>query len=736
MYLRIFGALFGALICSQLLAQEISGKVVDAKSGEPIPGVNIYRESTTIGTTSGVDGSFSYDFGNELPVGIIFSFVGYKQDTVLVSSFDPLIVELSSAVEMDVVEVQESRDAFTMSAASKRNTEEINRGVLRKAACCNLSESFETSASVDVVFTDAISGTRKIQMLGLDGIYVQNLFEGIPFNRGLNNVIGFDDIPGPWLQAVQLTKGSGTVQNSYESMTGEINIEYIRPEEDALYADIFANTQSRYEGNIIFSKPLNKRWSTALFVSANSQKQKVDNNNDGFLDMPLREGINLMNRWKYMGDYVRSQFAVRYHEEDRNSGQTNFDYQNDFGTNNSYGVGINVKHGEVFGKVGILAKEREDRSFGIRATASKTRINSFYGNYIYSGNQESFRANAIFITKWSEYSDHNFTLGAHYLYDYYDEVFQDSSFVRRESVPGAYLEYTYERPRFTMILGARNDWHNIYGNQFSPRVHLKYNLRPLTSIRATIGRGFRAPNVFADQLGLLASSRQVIVLETPEAEVSWNTGISFLHKFELFNREAVFNTDYYFTHFENQLVVDRDTDARRLMFYNLDGTSYAHNVQAEIQFSPIKSLGVKLAYKYQDVQIQYLNEQLQKPLVPQNRLLFNVGYSWDDMKWVADFTINYFGTSRIPSTASNPEELQLDSRSEDFILMNAQLNRVLGKFEVYVGSENLGNFIQPNAIVDPENPFGKNFDATLIYGPVNGRTFYAGVRFKMENQKK
>ncbi len=735
MYLRIFGAFFGALLCSQLSAQEISGKVVDAKTGEPIPGVNIYRESTTTGTSSGVDGSFTHNFGSDFPFALVFSFVGYNQDTIRVKSNEDLRVELSSAVEMDVVEVEGSRNAFTMSAASKRNTEEINRGVLRKGACCNLSESFETSASVDVVFTDAVSGTRKIQMLGLEGIYVQKMFEGVPFNRGLNNIVGLDEIPGPWLNAVQLTKGTGTVQNSYESMTGEINIEFLQPTEEALYADLFGNNQSRYEGNIIYTKPLNSKWSTGIFLSGKMQNEKVDNNNDGFLDMPLREGFNLMNRWKYKGDYVRSQFIVRYHEEDRRSGQNDFDYQNDFGTNNSYGVGVNVRHGEAMGKLGFLSKKREDQSLGIRATASRTEVDSYFGDYIYTGVQENFRVNAIAMTRLSRYSDHNFAFGAHYLYDDYQESFNDSTFSRKESVPGAYFEYTYERPRLSLIVGARNDWHNLFGNQFSPRIHAKYNFRPLTSLRATIGRGYRSPNAFADQLGLLATSREVIVLESPREEISWNTGLSLLHKFELFGRDAVFNADYYYTQFENQLVADRDTDARRLYFYNLDGSSFAHSFQAEFQFVPIKALGVKFAYKYQDVQIEYLTGQLQKPLAPQNRFLLNLGYSWNEEKWIADFTINYFGTSRIPSTAANPEELQLSNRSEDFFLINAQLNRVLGNFEVYIGSENLGNFIQPDAIVDPENPFGNNFDATLIYGPINGRTIYAGVRFKLENKK-
>jgi outer membrane receptor protein involved in Fe transport len=284
------------------------------------------------------------------------------------------------------------------------------------------------------------------------------------------------------------------------------------------------------------------------------------------------------------------------------------------------------------------------------------------------------------------------------------------------------------------VAGARYDAHNLFGGQFSPRLHLKYNLRPLTTIRTTLGRGFRSANAFGDQLGLLASSRIVRVIDTPQAEESWNTGISFLHKFKLFNRDAVINTDYYFTYFENQLVVDRDFSARQLLFYNLDGESYAHSWQADFQMEPLRGLGLKFSYKYQFVQTDYIEGSLDKPLIPRHRALFNAGYTSPDGKWYLDFTANYYGVSRLPGTEMNPEELQLNEKSDPFFLLNSQITRTIGNFEVYAGSDNLGNFIQDNAIVDAENPFGQFFDASMIYGPLNGRTIYLGVRFNFEKK--
>lgn len=718
------------------LSAQITGTVSERETGNPLPGASVVWLGTTQGTVTDGQGQFSLDAPETLPAELLFSYVGYTSDTLTVRSSSKVVeVSLSSSVEMQAVEVTEERDAFSMSAASKVNVESINRAVLRKAACCNLSESFETTASVDVVLNDAVTGTKKIQMLGLEGIYVQKLFEGIPFNRGLGNVLGFDQFPGPWINSIQLTKGVGTVLNGYESMSGQINLNFLPPDgNERVYADVFANNQGRYEGNLVWTKPLSERWSTALFAGGHFQDQKVDRNDDGFLDMPTREGIKLMNRWKYFGDYFRSQFMASYAYEDRTSGQRDFNFNDDFGSEDVYGFGMEVNQIDLMAKAGILSKKREDRSLGIHTIFSRTDVDSYFGNNPYIGEQTTGRLNVTLEQKFSQYSDHSISTGLHFLYDEYNEAYRDSAFSRIERVPGAFAEYTYERPRFTLVAGARYDAHNLYGGQFSPRLHLKYNFRPLTTLRTTLGRGFRSANAFGDQLGLLASSREVRVIDTPQAEESWNTGVSFLHKFELFDRQAVINTDYYYTWFENQLVVDRDFSARQLLFYNLDGESTAHSVQADFQMEPLKGLGIKFSYKYQVVETDYLEGKLQKPLIPEHRALVNLGYTSPDGYWYVDFTTNYYGVSRLPDTQMNPEDLQLDAESENFLLFNTQVTRTLGNFEVYVGSENLGNFIQSDAIVDAENPFGDYFDASMIYAPLNGRTFYAGVRFNFEKQ--
>ena len=737
---NILLALTGLLLPILTQAQTLRGIVVDASNGQPLPGVNLVWEGTSEGTASDIDGSFGLDLHRHLPHPLIVSFVGYQTAKLTITeanAAERIRIELAPGTTMDAVEIEGSQSTFSMSATSTLNAEQINRGVLRKAACCNLSESFESTATVDVVMNDGVTGARKIQMLGLEGIYVQTLFEGVPINRGLSNVLGFDGIPGPWINAIQLTKGIGSGVNGYESMTGQINLEFLPPcnANEPVYADVFASNQGRFEANVIHNKMIGSRWSTALFAGAATQVLEMDQNNDNFMDMPLRDSYRLMNRWQYLGDKFQLRMIGRYSREERTSGELGFRRGEHLGTQDRYGFGFNHDEAELLVKAAFLSEKREDRSLGITGGYTYTDMDAFFGNNAYFGTQHSARINTIFEQKFAEISDHSFRTGLSFQYDDFAESWQDSSFARTELVPGAFAEYTFERPRFTAVAGARNDWHNLFGNQLSPRLHLKYNLQPLTSLRATMGRGFRAPNAFADNLGMLASSRVVRVLNTPQAESSWNTGLSFLHKFEIGGREAFVNLDGYYTWFENQLVVDRDENPQLLLFYNLEGRSTAYSLQADFQMEPLRGLGIKASYKYQEVWVDYLSARLEKPLVPRHRALFNVGYTTKKGHWYFDLTANYTGTQRLPSTALNPEDVQLPERGESFVVLNGQVNRIFNHVEVYLGVENLNNFIQPNAILDAENPFGAFFDASMIYGPLNGRMFYAGVRLKLNTAK-
>lgn len=725
----------------EFFSQEIKGKVVETKSDKkeiPLFGANVYWSGTTLGTTTDAEGNFVIQTA-ELPASLVVSYVGYKSDTIYLKNTpgQTLKIMLQSIVELNAVEVEAKQQTTQISTINPINVEKITQSELKKAACCNLSESFETNATVDVTYTDAVSGAKKIQMLGLTGAYSQIMFENIPLIRGMSSNYGFGYIPGTWIKSISVIKGSGSVINGYESIAGQLCLDFIQPDEsERLFINVYGNHQQRAELNVHAAKKFNEKWSTMLFAHGNNQNMKQDLNKDLFLDMPVKQQVTAMNRWKYQSKNLISQFGIRAMQEDRQGGQLAFEHHRDRGTTNSYGMGIFDRQLDVFAKNGFLFAEQPFKSVGVITTARIHALNSFYGLRKYKGFQKNLYANIIYQDIISN-SLHTIKTGASYMLDDYDETYSpntafDSVFTRTESVPGLFAEYTYnDEEKYSAVVGMRGDMHNLYGLFLSPRLHLKYNFLPLSAIRLSAGRGYRRPNVFVENATVLASSRQVIVEQNVQPEVAWNGGISITHKFTIRERDAVMNVDFFRTEFENQLVVDLE-NTREVRFYNLSGRSFSNSAQMDFSFEPVKKLDVKTSYKWYDVQTQYHSGLKQKPLVPRSRALFNIAYTTKYDKWKFDATLQWYGMSRLPDTSTNPEIYRINNYSENYYVINSQVSRNFLKWEVYLGVENLLQYMQPNAIIAAQEPFGNNFDASLIWGPINGRTIYAGFRYSIK----
>lgn len=720
---------------------QLEGKVVqkeDKGPETPVPGAAVFWLGTTNATTTDGDGHFSISYPDSLPAYLIVASLGTGNDTIRIIAKDNKQhkITLGTSVQLDEVNIVSVQSGTNVSAITPINTELITNKELRKAACCNLSESFETNASVDVNFTDAVSGAKQIQMLGLDGIYTQILSENLPLIRGLSSSYGLNYMPGPWIESILITKGTGSVVNGYESITGQIQVEMLEPDKaDRFYINGYANDEERFEGNAHYAHRFNEKLSTIAFGHFSDNSKRVDMNGDRFLDLPLMRQYNLFNRWHYSdGNRIEGQFGVKGLQETRQGGQTTFDYDRDFGTNNAYGFGVDTKQFEVFCKNGFLFPDKPYKSIGLMTSARYHDQSSYFGNRKYDGEQRSFYFNGIYQTGIKGKEKHTIKFGPSLIVDDYRESFNDSAFTRREIVPGVFTEYTLSEKShriYSLVAGVRADYHNIYGLMVNPRLHLKYNFRPLTALRLSAGRGFRVANIFVENASIFASSRTVEVMEELRPEVAWNYGASFLHKFQLFGHEAVFNADYFRTQFENQVVVDIE-DVNKIKFYNLHGQSYSNSFQADISFHPVESMEVKMAYKNYDVKSTYSGDLLQKPLVPANRALFNISYYTKFEKWKFDYTLKWLGESRLPNTSSNPVQYQLPSHSDDYFIMNAQVTKKFKYFEVYLGAENIANYTQKNPILASEDPFGEHFDASMIWAPVNGRMIYTGFRYSLK----
>ncbi|MEN8226425.1 MAG: TonB-dependent receptor, partial [Bacteroidota bacterium] len=612
-------------------------------------------------------------------------------------------------------------------------TQNINGAELQKAACCNLSESFETNASVDISYSDAVTGAKQIQLLGLRGTYSQLMTENIPNLRGLATSFGLGYIPGTWMESIQVSKGTASVVNGFESIAGQINIEYLKPDKaEKLHFNAYANIHGKFEGNVVSALKINDRWTTAIFLHGENLSNKVDNNDDSFLDKPLTKQINFFNRWKYNkpGKLI-TQFGIKVLDESRTGGQNEFSTDMVRDTSNPYGINISTRRYEGFWKGGVFFK-RPSTSLGMLQSFTHHKQESYFGLNDYDAEENSYYLNLIFQS-YINNTRHKFNTGASFELNNYIEHLNDSAFTRFERIPGVFFQYTYTRDeKLTIIAGIRGDYHNIYGAFATPRLHIKYNITEHTILRGSAGMGYRTANVIAENNTMLATSRRLYIVEDPKQEQAVNLGINITQYIDILGRELRLSGEVYHANFLNQVILDFDKDPQAIYVYNLDGRSYSNAYQVEAGYELLSRLDVTLAFRYNDVKMT-TNDILQyKPLMHRYKGLITLSYATNLKKWQFDFTTQFNGTSRVPGTETNPIEYQRSNSSPAYTIVNAQVSKFFRTWSIYIGGENLTNYRQKDPIIAADQPFGEYFDSSLIWGPVSGVNLYAGIRYTLK----
>jgi len=728
--------LLAVFLCSGLIskvaAQTIKGQVLSSDN-EPLVGASVQEIDTQNGSVVDVKGEFSF-IVSKLPTQLIVSFIGFETDTFNIKDQNLIKIILSeSAEQIDEVVIKSSSTFFD--PLKPIMNEVITEKELEKAACCNLSESFETNASVDVSFTDALSGGKVIKVLGLDGKYVQINRENLPGVRGLTSRYGLEFIPGTWIQSIDVGKGIGSVTSGFESMSGHINLEFKKPRgPETLYFNTYANSFGRAEINFNKSFQLGEKWSSALLLHTDYLNSTIDRNEDGFLDLPRSRQINFLNRYGYSNDRWITQLGIHLMVDEKSGGQVDFEFGDDLLRSAVYGFRNDTKRAEIFGKTFLTFPSNPFKGWGFIYSLMRQEVDGGFGRTLYNGKETTFFSNLIHQNIIAS-SFHQYKAGISLMVDDFNEQFQDSLFSRREVIPGIYFEYSYlPGDDFSFVAGARVDNNNLYGTYFSPRAHLKYNVSKNLTSRLSIGKGFRTPNAITEAYQYLISSRRLILEEAPRPEVSWNMGGSLIYNIKSTARQTTLVADYYYTTFENQLVFDRDQSADQLLIYNLDGNSYAHSFQLELDKEISDNVNIKTAYKYYDVKTTIGETLREVPGVSKNRFFLNASYATRFEKWKADATLQWFSQKRLPDTEDNPERFRRPVNSDSYALVNMQISRGFRKGSIYVGVENLFDFRQSDPIIDPENPFGENFDSSLVWGPVAGRVIYAGFRYKIKSK--
>ncbi|AFM05938.1 outer membrane receptor protein [Bernardetia litoralis DSM 6794] len=725
----------------------IKGKIseispLNSDSLSVLPFANIVWKGTTIGTTSDENGNFEIKKIAKTD-DLVISYTGYKSDTVCIDGKSFLDITLKSS-SLASVTVESNVGDLVVS-----QNETITTNDLKKDACCTLSESFQTNASVDATTADAVTGSRQIKMLGLDGVYSQLLIEGMPMMRGLNIRSGLQFIPGTWVSSIDINKGAGSVVNGYESITGQINTQLVSPkntiEKNENLLNLYFNPSGRLEANLNLTHHINSKWNAVTLLHASSAMTENDRNNDDFLDMPKYYHVNALNRWKYNGKKINAQFGIRLLDEKRFGGQLDYeptsksDIINNDISQQFYGVEMNTRRIEGWAKLGFFLGD--NFSIGNQITANYHELNQIWGQKFYEGQEEYFFYNGI--SDWTISDKHLLRSGVSFVYnntsqnyiDYQNEPDEELILNRKEYIPAIFAEYTFNRDGdFTAVAGVRSDFHNLYGTQISPRLNLKWNPAKNTVFRASAGRGFRVANPIVENSRFFASSRTLTMNSDLQPEIAWNTGASFVQGFNIAKRKGKITVDFYRTDFENQVVLNVENPSE-IRFDNLDGKSYANSFQIQAEYEFFQGFKAVFAYKYYDVKTTIENELVSVPYTTKNRFFTNLEYQTKNKKWAFDWTGQVIGSQRLPDSYddTNNNQVVASSESSAYFLMNAQITRnftISNKpLEVYVGGENLTNYSQTNPILNSENPFGNNFDTSNIYAPIMGTMGYMGLRF-------
>ncbi|MBQ5387874.1 MAG: TonB-dependent receptor [Paludibacteraceae bacterium] len=781
---KIILFLITALLSCGMASAKVVGTVLDDK-GYPLVGANVYWVGTTIGVATDLDGRFDLQEVKTTNL-LVSSFMGYHNDTTEVNSHGPLTIVLVNDLVLEEVNIVERKMAVLRSRVSPLQTETITGEALCMAACCNLSESFETSASVDVAYSDAATGAKQIRLLGLSGTYVQMLTENTPNIRGLAQAFGMEYIPGPWMEAIQVSKGTSSVLNGYEAIAGQINVEYLKPQtQDPISLNAMISTETHAEVNATGGWDLNDKVSTGILFHAQNMSLELDHNHDGFLDMPKNTNVNLLNRWYVKtGDYT-GQFLVRGLYDHRVGGFT----KEATDAISPYAIDLSTYRVDGFIKNGYVFNNELGTSIGIIASASYQNQQNSYGSRHWNAAQTNAYLNAIFQTSFDDYAsdpweehEHKLSAGLSVNYDKYDEslsplALSPNSHIasRWEVTPGVFAEYTYTyKDKVTLLAGIREDYSSTYGFFTTPRMNLRFAPFEWWTVRGSVGLGYRSPNAIADNAAYMPSNR---IYDFDAAnlaqERSMNTGISTVFYIPVGKRELQLSGEYYYTKFLDGVITDMDRSLHGITLYNMhdvEGAQYfSHNWQLEANMEILRGWSMTAAFRYTDVKQTSFNSEVgeyqlrDKPLQNKFKGIVTMSYQTPLKTWQFDLTAQFNGEGRMPDGFKIPETNGQLSK-QYFTDQSGQIHhkwypQLLGQvtkffrtWSIYLGAENMTNFTQDNPIVGERvfgektmrhkakgagfvDPSSANYDASMIWAPIHGWKLYLGFRWALDREE-
>jgi outer membrane receptor for ferrienterochelin and colicins len=735
-----------------LSAQYFYGQITDVKE-IPLPGATVVWAGTTIGARSDDKGEFGIPLPADTtrkPVYLVALFGGAR-DTFAIDDFSAYwALAMSAAVTLQEVTVRDENTGAYISVLQPIKTEIINRNELRKAACCDLAGCFETQSSVQPQTTNILTNAKELRILGLSGVYNQVLVDGLPLIQGLSYTYGTGTLPGSMVENIWVVKGANSVVQGYEGMVGQITV---FPREggtaEPFTADLLVNSFGEKHLNAAVSVKKTK-WNNYLALHTSQPGGKWDRDDDTFLDLPLLTRYSMYNKWRYRKeneDGWSAFIGARYVDEKRNGGQKTFDPETGRGSTAAYGQAVAFRQPELFTKTGY--RFDANRKISLLASGFRQVQDSWFGVLHYQGRQNSAYANLQYELFWGKNRQHDLKTGISYRHLRLDEDITFSSdtlprsfagaYRREENIPGVFAESVFNFPaaKLTVITGLRADRHNTFGWYATPRVMLRYQPRPNTDLRASIGTGWRTVNLFSENINLLTGGRDIVFAEALRPERALNMGLNATQKWTLGATQFTATADLYHTRFQNQFFPDYDTDPGKAIIANYTGPSVSNGFQAELSAAINRRADLRAAYNFLDVWRRPNGEKVLLPFNARHRVLGVASLHSPEPLWQFDLNLHWYGRQRLPDTRQNPEAYRLPDFSTPFALVGMQYTHTFKRgLEIFGGCENVFDFRQKRPILSWENPFGPYFDTSFAWGPTRGREFYVGVRVRWKESFK
>lgn len=730
--------LAGSLVYSQSIKGIIISQGENKK--EPLDAAIVKWINTTKGTITDEKGNFELTLVGITDKRLVVTYTGYKKDTIEVGDKDYVEIVMESDLTTSTIEVEDIKKS-TYFGNMNAKSEVISSGELVKEACCDLAGCFGRNSSVEVEVTDIITDAKELKILGLEGVYTQLLVDNLPLLTGLNVKYGISSIPGTAIDKIIVFKGSNTVLQGYESISGIMNV-LIKDygNSDRLLVNGFVNQALEKQFNLNFSNSITKKWNNILSFHSVQKSNVMDDNGDGFMDNPLITRYVLYNKWNFNDKKSKTEFNIagRYWNEKRIGGQSTSGNHGQNFTHPPYEQTVKINSFEGYSR---FSRQFTETS-GMKGYLNSSYYDqgSFYGLTRYDAKQTNFSAMGFY--EFEVLPNSSLKTGLSYKYLKINEVINiDASdtatrkyagtYIKKESIPGVFAEnsFSFMDQKATIMTGLRLDYHNEHKLIVTPRVLLRFQPSKVVVFRASVGTGFRTMNLFGEYSNILASSRNIVIEGKLEPEKTINYGVDMLYYFGGDNFSGNFNMDFYRTDFSNKIIPDYDSNPSEVIFANLNGKAFSNVFQAELNLTLLRNVDVKLAYKYIDIKYDKGGVRYEQPLNAKHRILTTLSYAPESKSWSISAGLNWFGKQRLPSTASNPVQYRLPNESEPYTLINAQINKNFKYFEIYAGIENLLNFKQSNPIVSADDPYSPYFDTSFIWGPTKGREIYAGFRF-------